>query len=44
MIVNCSRCDKEIYIPNGWTLTANNWRSSYCQDCALIIEQEKEQK
>ena len=44
MIVNCSRCGKEIYIPDSWTLSADNWRNSYCQDCALIIGQEKEEK
>ena len=44
MIAICAKCGKEIYIPNGWTLTADNWRSLYCQDCGLKIEQEREEK
>jgi len=44
MIANCSRCGKEIYIPDRWSLTADDYSSSYCQDCALIIKQEKGEK
>ncbi len=42
MIINCAKCGKEIIIPDGWSLTADSWRESYCYDCEVEIRNKRE--
>jgi len=33
MILNCSRCEKEIFVPDSWTLSERDYKEILCQEC-----------